>query len=399
MNLLDFVRDYLTDQDEAMKKLITLFLNLVMEYELEQQTGTSRYERSDNRTAHRNGKRSRTLKTKYGDIVLDKPDIREKPFQTIIFDRYSRVERALENAIIESYIQGVSTRRIRSIVESLGIEGISADTVSRMAHDLDQGVTEFLERPIDIPIIYLNVDAVYLKVRNHGRYISKAVLIIAGVRNDGYREILGLKVADSEDEAFWRVLFEELKDRGLKGVQMVTSDGHKGIQAAVLEAFPGASWQMCLIHYLRAIMRNIPVKSQDTFRPSLKAILFDNKGDLSEIAEDIHYHGYYKAAGTIERFLPDIQNYKHFPKEHWKKIRTTNLMERVNKEIKRRARVIGAFPSDESLIRLIGSIMMDINEEWVTGKRYLTIDFCLTDYCQGEKPELSPHGIGIQEHA
>lgn len=397
MELLDFAREYLTDQNEAMKKLLTLFLNLVMEYELEQQTGSLRYERSDNRTGHRNGKRPRTLKTKYGDIVLDKPGIREKPFQTILFDRYSRVERALENAIVESYIQGVSTRRIRSIVESLGIEGISGDTVSRMAHELDQSVREFLDRPIEVPIVYLNVDAVYLKVRDHGRYVSKAVLIIAGIRIDGYREILGLKVADREDEAFWRVLFEELKERGLKGVQMVTSDGHKGIQAAVLEAFPGASWQMCLVHYLRAIMRNIPIKSQEIFRPFLKAVLFENKGDLLEISEDLHYRGYHKAVGTIERFLPDIQNYQHFPKEHWRKIRTTNLMERMNKEIKRRTRVIGAFPSDDSLIRLIGSIMMDINEEWITGKRYLVIESCFTEDSQVHKPDVSSQLFEIPE--
>ena len=153
MNILDFVRDYLTDQDEAMKKLITFFLNRVMESELEQQTGTSRYEHSETRTAYRNGKRSRILKTRHGDITLNKPDIRGKLFQTVVFARYSRVERDLENAIVESYIQGVSTRKVRSIVECLGIEVISADTVSRMAHDLDQGVKESLEHPIEIPIV------------------------------------------------------------------------------------------------------------------------------------------------------------------------------------------------------------------------------------------------------
>lgn len=202
MDILDFAREYLTDQNDGMKKLITLFLNLVMEYELEQQTGSSRYERTDNRTAHRNGKRSRSLKTKYGDILLDKPEIRKNLFVTMVFDKYSRVERSLEAAIVESYLQGVSTRRVRSIVESLGITGISSDTVSRMAHGLDQGVQEFLTRPIEDPVVYLIVDAVYLKVRNHGRYISKAVLITAGIREDGYREILGLKVADREDEPF-----------------------------------------------------------------------------------------------------------------------------------------------------------------------------------------------------
>ena len=141
------------------------------------------------------------------------------------------------------------------------------------------------------------------------------------------------------------------------------------------------------------------MKNLNIFIPALKVAVFENNGDLMDVVEDLNYHGYRKAVGIIERFLPDIQNYKHFPKEHWKKIRTTNLMERVNKEEKRRSRVIGAFPSDESLIRLIGSIMMDINEEWVTGKRYLTIDSCLTEYCPGENPEISPQGIAIQEHA
>jgi len=387
MNILDFVRDYLTDQDEAMKKLLTFFLNLVMEYELDQQTGASRYEHSETRTAYRNGKRSRTLKTRHGDIIIEKPDLREKPFQTVVFDRYSRVERAIENTIVESYVQGVSTRKVRSIVECLGIDGISADTVSRMAHDLDQGVREFLERPIELPIVYLNVDAVYLKIRNHGRYVSKAVLLIAGVRSDGYREFLGLKLADSEDESFWRALFEELKERGLTGVQMVTSDGHKGIQAAVLEAFPGASWQMCLVHFMRAILRNIPVKSQNDFRLSLKTALFENNGDLEDICEDLHYHGYHKAVDTIERFSTDIHNYRVFPEKHWKKISTTNMMERVNKEIKRRSRVVGAFPSDSSLVRLIGSILMDMDEEWTTGKRYLSFDPYILELNQDKKTE------------
>ena len=391
MDVLDLIRDYVIDQEDTMKKLITFFLNLVMEHEAEQQIGATRYERSDKRKAHRNGKRSRCLKTKYGDIVLDKPDLREKPFETVVFDRYSRVERSLENVIVESYIQGVSTRRIRSVVEALGIKGISADTVSRMAQDLDQEVKAFLNRPIEDSIPYLIVDAVYLKVRDHGRYVSKAILIIAGVRNDGYREILGLKVADQEDEGFWRALFEELKDRGLTGVKLVTSDGHKGIQKAVLEGFPGASWQMCMVHYLRAIMRNVPVKSQENYHPYLKAALFENNGDLMEIAEDLHYNGYRKASETIERFLPDIRNYQAFPKQHWKRIRTTNLMERVNKEIKRRSRVVGAFPSEDSLIRLIGSIIMDINEDWVTGIRYLVMDPYFTEACHGENRKVVSH--------
>lgn len=174
---------------------------------------------------------------------------------------------------------------------------------------------------------------------------------------------MSVKVADREDEGFWRALFEELKDRGISGVKLVISDGHKGIQKAVRESFLGSSWQMCLIHYLRAIMRYIPVKAKNGFSQSLTAAIFESEGDIMDVAEDLHYCGYIMAADTIERFLPDINNYRAFPEKHWKKIRPTNLVERVNKEIKRRTRVVGAFSSDDFLIRLIGSILMNINEE------------------------------------
>jgi putative transposase len=159
MDILDLIRDYIVDQEDAMKKLMTFFLNLVLESEAEQQAGATRYERTEKRNAHRNGKRSRSLKTKYGDIVLDKPEFREKPFETVVFDRYSRVERSLESAIVESYIQGVSTRRVNSVIEALGVKGISADTVSRMASNLDEEVKAFLTRPIEDSIPYLIVDA------------------------------------------------------------------------------------------------------------------------------------------------------------------------------------------------------------------------------------------------
>lgn len=371
MDMLDLIEEFLVDKDEAMRKLLTFFMNLVLEFEAEQQTGVSRYQRSESRTAFRNGKRTRGLKTRYGDIELEKPELRGKIFQTTVFDRYSRVERALECAIIESYIQGVSTRRIRSVVEALGVKGISADTVSRMSRSLDEEVQKFLCRPIELPIPYLIIDAVYLKTRDECRYVSKAVLIISGVRSDGIREILGMSVATSENEQYWRSLFEELKERGLTGVQLVISDGHLGIQKAVLEGFPNSSWQMCLVHFQRAIMRSIPQKYQEYFQKMLSSALFEDPGDLQEVTELLLEKGYLNAVSTIERFLPDIRNYRSFPVEHWKRIRTTNMMERVNKEIKRRYRVIGSFPNQNSLIRLVGSILMDINEEWVTGNKYL----------------------------
>ena len=373
MSMNDFIQDYLSDKDEGLKALVTFFLNLVMQHEAERQSGARRYQRTESRTAHRNGSKPRTLLTKLGELTLEKPEFREKSFETAVFEKYSRVEKALINAILESYVQGVSTRKVRHIMEKMGIKGVSAETVSHLGKALDEQVNEFLNRPIEQPIVYLIVDAVYVKVRYHCRVVNMAVLIIAGVREDGYREILGVQVADSEIEGFWLSLFEDLKTRGLHGVQLVISDGHKGIQKAVQTSFLGASWQMCQVHFLRAILRNISRKHQSKVSFLVKSALNGNEDRLSDVAEKLERMGFQKAADTVELFMFDVGNYRDFPIEHWKRIRTTNMVERVNAEIKRRTKVVAAFPSPGSLMRLVGSILIDINEEWVTGNRYLNM--------------------------
>jgi putative transposase len=371
MQLSDFIPDYLSDSDEGVKALITFFLNLVMRYEATQQAGAAMYERTGTRTARRNGSKKRTLLSKQGMLTLDKPEFREKPFETVIFEKYSRIEQALINAILESYVQGVSTRKVRKIMEKLGIDGVSAETVSNIGKRLDEKVKEFLNRPIEHPIIYLIVDAVYIKARRNCQYANQAVLIVAGVREDGYREILGVQIADCEGEGFWNSLFEDLKKRGLYGVQLVISDGHMGIQNAVKKSFLGASWQMCQVHFLRAILSKIPKRRQSEVITLVKSFLNGNEDRLSDAAAKLDQMGFHQAADTVELFMFDVGNYRAFPKAHWKRIRTTNMVERVNAEIKRRTKVVGAFPSRESLMRLIGSILIDMNEEWVMGIRYL----------------------------
>jgi putative transposase len=291
MSMNDFIQDYLSDKDEGLKALVTFFLNLVMQYEAEHQAGAGRYQRTESRTAHRNGSKPRVLRTRLGELTLEKPEFREKSFETAVFEKYSRVEQALINVILESYIQGVSTRKVRHIMEKFGVTGVSAETVSHLGKALDEKVKEFLSRPIEQPIVYLIVDAVYVKVRRNSRYLNTAVLIIAGIREDGYREILGVHVADSENEGFWLSLFEELKSRGLHGVQLVISDGHEGIQKAVKTSFIGASWQMCQVHFLRAILRNIPRKRQSEVIPLLKSALNGYEDRLSEVAEKLDRRG------------------------------------------------------------------------------------------------------------
>ena len=369
----ELLEDYLIDQEDGLKNLLTWFLNLVMQFEAMEQIDAEPYQRVGSRKAHRNGYKERSLKTRVGELRLKKPQFREIPFQTKVFDRYSRVERALINAIVESYLQGVSTRRIQDIVSRLGIEELSASSVSRIAKELDEKVEEFLKRPIEHPIHYLFVDASYFKVRTDSRYVTKAFLVVMGIRDDGYREILGAKIADGEDELFWSGLFQDLADRGLSGVKLVISDGHKGIQKAVEKSFLGASWQMCHVHLVRAVLRNVAKKYHKEIADKIK-IALEDETKTQELILELEGRGYSKAADTLEHFRFSLWNYRSFSREHWRRIRTTNGLERINKELKRRTRVVGAFPSDKSFMRLGVSILIDINEEWMTTKKYLSMD-------------------------
>ena len=370
---IELLEDYLIDQDDGLKKLLTWFLNLVMQLEAIQQSDAEPYQRIDSRKAHRNGYKERSLKTRVGEIRLKKPQFREISFETKVFDRYSRVEKALINAVLESYLQGVSTRRIQDIVSRLGIESLSASSVSRISKELDEKVEEFLKRPIEHPIPYIYVDASYFKVRTDSRYVTKAFMIVTGVRDDGYREILGARIADGEDELFWSGLFQDLADRGLSGVKLVVSDGHKGIRKAVDKSFLGASWQMCHVHLIRAVLRNVAKKYHKEVADKIKMALEDET-KMQQLIQELENRGYSKSADTAESFRFSLWNYRAFPREHWRRIRTTNGLERINKELKRRTRVVGAFPSDQSFMRLGVSILIDINEEWMTTRKYLSMD-------------------------
>lgn len=373
MNMIDLAEDYLVDPKESMRMVTTSLLNEVMQLEAEQQIQAKRYQRTGKRKAHRNGTKPRSLKTIHGEVVLDKPQIREFPFKTKVFELYSRSEEAVVLAIAESYFEGVSTRKVEKIFSLFGLHGISASDVSRAAKKLDKQVNEFLNRPIEVPIPYLFVDASYFKVRTDGRYVNKALLVVTGIREDGYREILSATVAEGEGDYCWESCFEDLKARGLRGVKMVVSDGHNGIQAAVQKVFVGASWQMCNVHFMRAVLKNISKKDKKDVAYMLKDAIEDER-KMQEVAVILDEMGYKKSANTIDSFRFDLWNYKSFPRPHWRKIRTTNGLERINKELKRRSRVSGAYSNDQSLLRVAGCIMMDINEDWITGNRYLSFE-------------------------
>lgn len=333
VNLFSFIKDYLIDQEDGIRHLITWFLNLVMEEESLFQSFAQRYERTYSRKASRNGYKPRTLLTKYGELELLKPQFREFPFETQVFEKYSRVEKSILAAVSESYLQGVSTRRVEKFMTALGVEGISASSVSRITKELDEKVCEFLSKPIEHEIPYLFVDATYLKVRDGLHYENKALFVVAGVRDDGLREILGVRLADSEDSLFWQDLFEDLKERGLRGVKLIVSDGHNGIQKAVTESFIGSSWQMCHVHLIRQALKKVPKKKQKEVSEKIKEALVDRQ-KLQDLIRELDNMGYKSAADTLEHFQYDVMNYMQFPKSHWRRIRTTNMMERTNKEIK-----------------------------------------------------------------
>ncbi len=247
------------------------------------------------------------------------------------------------NAVAESYIQGVSTTKFQDIASHLGLDQLSPSSISRISKELDDKVNEFLNRSIEKKIKYLFVDASYFKVRVESRYVNRAFLIITGVREDGYREILGARIADGEDELFWSGLFDDLKLRGLSGVELVVSDGHKGIQKAVQESFLGASWQMCHVHFMRAVLKNIPNKYKDEIAQKVKKAL-DSEQAIQTLSDELADRGYSKALDTVERFRFDLWNYRALPKSHWRRIRITNCMERINKELKRRSQSLGLSP-------------------------------------------------------
>ena len=344
-----------------------------MEEEARIQVSSLPYERTEERKGHRNGSRTRKLKTVDGALELNKPQIREFPFETKVFDRYSRVEKALDSVILESYIQGVSTRNVRNVVENLGMENVSASYVSSLSAELDATVKSFLERSIDRPMKFIYIDATYFKVRDDGKYRNKALYVCIGINPEGRREILSARPYDSETEVEWESFFDDLKERGLKGVELVISDGHKGIQESVTRSFLGAAWQYCHVHFMRNLMKLIPKKRQSSVMQIIKQAL-ENESLVSQAQDLLVKEGLEKASDMFERWYPSLYNYRAFGESNQRRLRTTNVLERLNLEFKRRTKKIGAFPSEQSLLRLVVSIMMDINEEWITGRKYMNME-------------------------
>jgi len=360
---------------DLIRESVRLVCQELIETELSALIGAGPYERTSERSNERNGHRPRVLTTKAGDIELAIPKLRRGSFFPSILEPRRRIDLALYAVVMEAYVHGVSTRSVDDLVEAMGSRaGISKSEVSRICAGLDEAVGAFRERRLDhvrFPYIYL--DATYLHVRSDHQVTSKAVVVATGVTEDGRREILGIAIGDSEDEAFWREFLRSLKRRGLCGVRLVISDQHAGLVAAIARCFQGAAHQRCRVHFARNLMATIPKGHQEMVSAAFRTI-FAQVGAEEISAQWDHVElmlseRFDKGAALMARAKEEVLAFRTFPRAHWRQIWSTNPLERLNKEIKRRSRVVGIFPNEAAAIRLTGAVVADIHDEWASAER------------------------------
>ena len=362
-----------SDGDNPFRDMLELIVQSALEVEMSAHLEAEPYERNQERTGYRSGHRPRVFTTRVGDLELLVPQDRDGTFSTALFECFQRSEKALALAMMEMYVQGVSTRKVAAITEELCGRAFSSQQVSKLAKGLDEKVDEWRNRPIEGKHTYLIVDATYQKVRRGGRVISQGVLIAMGISSKGMREILSVEIADTENETTWSDLFRDLKRRGLEGVQLVTSDDHEGIKKAAMRHFQGATWQRCQCHFIKNVLDMAGSGQKADLHADLRAI-FDS-GDIETLnhrmEETIHKWSEKKpaVAKKIDEEIVDALACFCFPAPHRKRIRTTNALERLNEEIRRRTRVVRIFPNEASALRLIATLAMEKSEEW--DRRYL----------------------------
>lgn len=351
-------------------------LNRLMSQDCGEQIQAELHEKQVDRTTHRNGYRTRKLETQLGALELHIPKLRSGSYFPSFLEPHCRVHASLAQVVMEAYTQGVSTRKIDDLAQALGVSGLSKSTASRMLADLDAGMLEFCQRTLP-SCPYVFVDARYESVREHGRVVSKAVLVAVGVTTEGRRELLGYDVVASETEDSWLGFLRGLQQRGLGGVRLMASDAHGGLRRAIQQVFPSASWQRCSIHLGRNLATAVSHRHRAEVLGLLKLVL--TSPDITAAREqlkmvlDILRKRHPKAADIIEAAGEDFIAFMHFPAAHWRKLHSTNLVERLNRELKRRTRVVSIFPTDTSLKNLIGAVLERYYLTWA-GERYISAD-------------------------
>lgn len=383
--MVEWMQGVLASEEDLLARILELGLQALMEAERDEYVGAEPFERTGVRRTHRNGYKPRTLTTRVGRLELRVPQTRDGRFYPSMLERYQRSEGALIAALAECYVQGVSTRKVASICEELfgeGASGLSHETISRYAARLDEEIEPWRTRALEGRYPYLMLDARYEKARVEHRIVDVAVLVAIGVSEGGHREVLAVDVAHGETRASWSGFLEELVARGLEGVELVVSDAHPGMGEARRRHLPGVPWQRCQRHFLENALDKAPKALEDTLHERLRAVwdedqsYEDARGALSALAADVEAD--HPELGQLAEWLEvegeETLSCFHFPAEHRRRIRTTNGLERVNQELKRRTRVVRIFPNPASCLRLATALLKEYHEDWISGRRYLRME-------------------------
>jgi putative transposase len=362
---------------DLVREMLAFAAERIMEVEVEVLTGAAKGARTALRENHRNGYRERDWDTRAGRVELAIPKLRKGSYFPSFLEPRRTAEKALVAVIQEAYVHGVSTRAVDDLVKAMGAGGMSKSQVSRLCAEIDVRVNAFLSRPLEGAWPYLWLDATYLKVRDGGRIVSRAGIVAVAVNEDGKREVLGIATGLSEAEAFWTDFLRSLADRGLRGVKLVIADDHKGLRAAARRVFD-ATHQRCRVHWMRNALAHAPAKQRAAVAAMLRTI-FAQETRADAIAQwnvvaDALREKQPRLGALMDASREDVLAYMDFPREHWPQIASTNPLERVNREIKRRADVVGIFPNDEAIVRLVGALMLETNDEWTVARRYMSLE-------------------------
>lgn len=364
--------------DDMFRGLLEEVVQQVLEAEMEEAVGASKWERSESRVGHRSGYRERTLITRVGKLELQVPQDRQGRFSTELFERYQRSEKAFVTTLAEMYVQGVSTRKVKAVTEELCGHAFSASVVSSINAKLDEDLERFASRPLEEAYPYLVLDARYEKVREDGVIRSRAVLVAIGINWEGRRCVLGVELANRESASSWKEFLLGLKERGLSGVELVVSDDHPGLRRAAMEMLPEACWQRCYVHFLRNTLDHLPRRGDDDCLQELRW-LYDRR-TLEEARRDlaawlVRWQGKYpKLCEWVEANIEETFTFYRLPLQHHKHLKSTNMLERQNEEIKRRTRVVRIFPNAASCLRLVRALTVEMHENWIEAIRYLDME-------------------------